>query len=156
MSSYEAPSRGSMRTRSLSGKSGVLMDDDAADVLAVEHVLVALVDLVKPVPARDQLVELEVTRLVQADEQRHVHERAAAAVDGALDPALVADQHPGVLVDHPLADGGDGDLTGLADYPDGVGDDLVGQDADGDDGVVGQLPPAGFDDEIVCLLSGGE
>ena len=76
----------------------MLVDDHAADVLAVEHVLVALVDLVELVAAGDQLVQLELARLVEADELRHVDQGAAAAVDRALDPALVADQHAGVLV----------------------------------------------------------
>src|SRR6185312_11187633 len=40
-------------------RGSVLVDDHAADVLAVEHVLVALVDLIQLVPAGDQLVELE-------------------------------------------------------------------------------------------------
>src|SRR3984957_16618182 len=34
----------------------LLVDDHAADVLAVEHVLIALVDLLEPVAAGDQLV----------------------------------------------------------------------------------------------------
>src|SRR5215469_17936702 len=86
----------------------VLVDDDAADVLAVVHVLVALVDLVELVPAGDQLIELELARLVKADEHGHVDQRAAAAVDGALDAALVADQQAGVLVDPAVTYRGDG------------------------------------------------
>src|ERR1700722_676890 len=50
----------------------MLVDDDAADVLAVVHVPVALVDLVELVPAGDELVELQLARLVEADELRHV------------------------------------------------------------------------------------
>src|SRR5690606_32301242 len=46
--------------------SSVLVDDHAADVLAVVHVLIALVDLLQPVAAGDQLVELEGARAVQA------------------------------------------------------------------------------------------
>src|SRR5215472_8958187 len=123
---------GSLRERVL-----VLVDDHAADVLAVEHVLIALVDLVELVAAGDQLIKLEFARLVEADEERHVGQRVAAAVDRALDPALVADQHARVLVDHPPADRGDRDLAGLAHDLDGVLDHLVVQDADGSDRAVG-------------------
>src|SRR6185437_13030515 len=140
---------------SLSSIALVLMHDHAADVLAVEHVLVALVDLVELVPAGDQLVELELARPVKPDELRHVDSRAAAAVDRALDPALVADQHAGVLVDPAVPDGGDRDLTGLAYDLDGVRDHFVVQDADRDDRVVGEFAPGGLDDEVVRLLGGG-
>src|SRR5690348_146917 len=54
----ELPARGPGGAMVMSGSS-VLVDDHAADVLAVQHVLVALVDLVEPVGPRDQLVELE-------------------------------------------------------------------------------------------------
>src|SRR5215468_5845645 len=64
----------------------MLVDDHAADVLAVEHVLVALVDLVELVPAGDQLVQLELPGLVEADQERHVGQGVAAAVDRALEP----------------------------------------------------------------------
>src|SRR5215470_3931924 len=134
----------------------VLVDDHAADVLAVEHVLVALVDLVQLVPASDQLVQLELARLVQADQERHVDQGAPTAVDRALDLAPVAEQHAGVLVDHAPPDRGDRDLAGLADDLDGVLDHLVVQDADGDDRAVGELAPGGLADEVEGLLGGGE
>src|SRR5215467_2288216 len=134
----------------------VLVDDDAADVLAVVHVLVALVDLIELVPAGDQLIELELARLVEADEHGHVNQRAAAAVDGALDTALVADQHAGVLVDPAVAHRGDGDLAALAHDLDGVGDHLVVQFADGNDRGVGELAPGGLHHEVVRLLGAGE
>jgi hypothetical protein len=41
----------------------VLVHDDAAHVLAVEQVVVALVDLVEGVRPGDELVELDVARL---------------------------------------------------------------------------------------------
>src|SRR6185437_8801522 len=137
-------------------RGSVLVDDHAADVLAVEHVLVALVDLIQLVPAGDQLVELELARLVEADELRHVDQGAAPAVDRALDPALVPDQDARVLVDPAVPHRGDRDLAGLADDPDRVRDHLVVQDADGDDGLVGELAPGGLDHEVVRLLGGGE
>src|SRR5215470_15725912 len=87
---YVLPCRGSRRIRNLAGNSvgatSVLVHEDAADVLSVEHVLVALVDLLQPVPARDQLIQLEVARAVQAEQPRHVVQRIAAAEDGALHP----------------------------------------------------------------------
>src|SRR5580700_10072886 len=134
----------------------MLVDDHAADVLAVEHVLVALVHLVELVAAGVQLDQLELARLVEADEHRHVDEGAAPAVDRALDPALVADQHAGVLVDPAVSDRGDRDLAGLAHDLDGVCDHLVVQDADGDDRDVGQFAPGGLPDEVLRFLGGGE
>src|SRR6516165_5271568 len=128
---------------SLPGRVLVLVDDHAADVLAVEHVLIALVDLVELVAAGDQLVQLEIARLVEADEERHVGQGAAAAVDRALNPALVADQHARVLVDHALPDGGDRHLAGLTDDLDSVLDHLVVQDPNRDDRAVGELAPGG-------------
>src|ERR1700730_15288015 len=59
----------------------VLVDDHAADVLAVEHVLVALVNLIERVAAGDQLVQLELACLVEGDELRHVAPGGAAARD---------------------------------------------------------------------------
>src|ERR1700733_1360879 len=130
----------------------VLVDDHAADVLAVEHVLVALVDLIERVAGGDQLVELELARLVEADQLGDVDQGAAAAVDRALDTALVADQHAGVLVDPAVPDRGDRDLAGLAHDLDGVRDHLVVQDADGDDRDVGELAPGGLDHEVMSFL----
>jgi hypothetical protein len=59
---------------------------------------------------------------------------------------------PGVLVDPAVAHGGDRDLAGLAHHLDGVVDDLVVQDPDRDDRVVGQLAPRGLGHELVSLL----
>ena len=50
--------------------SSVLVDDDAAHVLAGEQVVVALVDLVQGVRPGDDLVELEVAGLVQPEDLR--------------------------------------------------------------------------------------
>src|SRR3984885_1364338 len=134
----------------------VLVDDHAADVLAVEHVLVALVDLIERVAGGDQLVQLELARLVEADQLGDVDQGAAAAVDRALDTALVADQHAWVLVDPAVPDRGDRDLAGLAHDLDGVRDHLVVQDADGDDRDVGELAPGGLDHEVMRFLGRGE
>ena len=54
------------------------------------QVAVSLVDLVERVRARDQLVELQLSRLVQRDLLGHVRARVRVAVDRALDPLLEA------------------------------------------------------------------
>jgi hypothetical protein len=46
--------------------TSVFVHGDAADVPALQHVLVALVDLVQAVPPGDELVQLQVARPVQA------------------------------------------------------------------------------------------
>ena len=55
----------------------ITMASRPSDVLAVEHVLVGLVDLVQLVPASDQLVELEVAGAVEIEQPGHVVERVA-------------------------------------------------------------------------------
>src|SRR5579859_108581 len=73
--------------RAMEHRSG-FVNEQAADVAAVQHVPVALVDLVERVPVRDQLVELELPRLVQLEQLRDRVERVAAAEQRALDPLL--------------------------------------------------------------------
>jgi hypothetical protein len=51
------------------------VDDHAAQVLARQQVVVALVDLLERLALRDDLVELEVTRLVQAEQVGHLEDR---------------------------------------------------------------------------------
>src|SRR5689334_9114320 len=125
--------------------ASVPVDDDAADQLAVLQVLVALVDLVEPVAAGDELVQLELAVPVQAEQPRYVVERVAHAEDVALDPALVAD-HPAVggeldVVLPAAADRGQRDLAALPGDGGGPRDDLGGEHAHRADGVVGQLAP---------------
>src|SRR3984885_6090815 len=134
----------------------VLVHDDATDVLAVQHVLVAQVDVLQPIPAADQLVQLQLAGLVEPEQPRDDKQGIAAAVESALYSALVADQHAGVLVDPTLPHGRDRDLTGLAHRLDGVVNNLIVQHPDGDDRVVGQLAPGGCHDELVRLLGGSE
>src|SRR3954451_10256976 len=77
-----APFQGPTLSVRRAGRKGVLhsvVDDDAADVLAVVEVLVGLVDLVEPVRARDQLVELQLPGPVQPQQLRDVVERVAVA-----------------------------------------------------------------------------
>jgi hypothetical protein len=50
----------------------VLVDDDAAHVLVAELVVGVLVDLVEGVRPGDDLVELDVARLVEAEDSRDV------------------------------------------------------------------------------------
>src|SRR5262249_3482592 len=57
------------------GRWSVLVDDDAADVAAGHHVLVAPVDLVEPVCGGDELVQLELAGPVQLDHPRDDVER---------------------------------------------------------------------------------
>src|SRR5262249_2317527 len=82
--------RSSTRARSATGS--VVVDDHAPDVLAVEHVLEALVDVVERVALRDQLVELELAGLVEPDQVADVVHRVARAEQRALDRLLVQGQ----------------------------------------------------------------
>src|SRR5215471_2715223 len=66
-------------------RSGAGMQDHAADVLAVQQVLVPLVDLVEGVGGGDQLVQLEVAGLVELHHPRDVVERVTGAEQAALD-----------------------------------------------------------------------
>src|SRR6516165_1937346 len=62
--------------------------DHPADVLAVQQILVALVDLVERVGGGDELVELEVARLVELDHAGDVVERVARPEQAALNALL--------------------------------------------------------------------
>src|SRR5690606_17404016 len=140
-------------------RRSVLVEDDAADVLAVDEVLVGVVDLVQAVGPGDELVELEVALVVQPQQPGDVVQRVAVAEQGAADLSLVADEHSGVdvhglLVDVP--DGGDGHLAALAGHGDGGTDHLLGDGVRGHDHVVGELPPGVGDDELSRLLGVGE
>src|ERR1700756_1418794 len=53
--------------------------DDAANIAALQHVPVAVVDLVEFVLARHHVVEVELARLVHRQQQRDVMVRVAAA-----------------------------------------------------------------------------
>lgn len=58
----------------------VLVHDDAADVLVVVEIGVALVDLIEGVCLGDQLVELDMSGPVQVQQLRDVVDRIAAAI----------------------------------------------------------------------------
>src|SRR3984957_20553682 len=66
----------------------VLVDDDAADVTARHHVLVALVDLVQRVPGGHQLGQLVRARPVEGEDAGDVVERFLRAEQRALQPLL--------------------------------------------------------------------
>lgn len=50
----------------MSGDS-VFVDDHSTNILAVQHVLVTLVDFVQAVPTSHQLIQLEVTGTVEIE-----------------------------------------------------------------------------------------
>src|SRR4051794_39943783 len=127
-------------TRASSAAESVLVDDHASDVLAVEHVLEALVDVVELVAVGHQLVELELPRLVEADEVADVVHRVAAAEQRALDRLLVEREDRAGELDGELVrvgEAGDDRRAALADRVDRGADDLRVDDVDGDDRLVG-------------------
>src|SRR5207253_6964958 len=63
--------------------TSVFMQDHAADVPSLQEVLVALVDLLQLVAARDQLVLLQVSRPVEPDQPRDFVHRVGGAEDDA-------------------------------------------------------------------------
>jgi hypothetical protein len=83
------PSRGSdSRGPGPGAAVGVGVDDHPADVLAVAHVLVALVDVLQGVARGDQVVEVELALLVEREELGDRRARAQPAEDGALEILL--------------------------------------------------------------------
>src|SRR5215469_2374230 len=137
----------------------VLVDDDAADVLAVVHVLVGLVDLVEPVLAGDQLVQLEVPGLVHADQPRDVEQGVGVAEQRTADLPHVADEEAGRQVHRALVemtDGRDCHLAALTGHQHRGLDHLLADHARREDYVVGELAPGGLDHVVAGLLFRGE
>src|SRR5215470_13267250 len=137
--------------------SGAGMQDHAADVLAVQQVLVPLVDLVEGVGVGDQLVQLQVAGPVKLHHPRDVVERVAGAEQAALDPLLEQGQQRAGQLDRVL--GGVGQArhdhrAALADRVEGVRDDLRGHDAYRDDGLVGADAAGQLGDQLLGLLGG--
>src|SRR5262249_45668968 len=98
--------------------SGTVMQDEAPDVLAVQHDLVTLVDLVEGVGLRDQLIQLQVTGAVELRHPRNVMERVARAKQAALHALFHQRQHGAVELDvvvHQVAQASDHDRPGLPD-----------------------------------------
>src|SRR5262249_47331614 len=115
-------------------RASVFVDDHSADVLAVEHVLEALVDVVQGVGVGDELVELELAGLVEADEVLDVVHRVARAEQRALD-GLFVERHDGAgELDRDLVgvgEAGDDRRPALSDRVDSRADDLRVDDVDG-------------------------
>src|SRR5438046_200041 len=130
----------------------VLVHDDAAEVLAVHHVLVALVDLVQGVALTDQLGQLDVAGLPQAQDHRDVVQRVGPAEQRALHPAVVADEDATGQHHVVVADAGDDDRARLAGQVDGRLDHLVVHLADGADHRVRELAAGQVDDGFLSLL----
>src|SRR3954469_21512591 len=89
-----AASRSSIsRSRPTGVSGGVIVDHHTADVLAVEQILVALVHFVQRVRPGDDLVQLDVARLVQTENLRDVVGRIAVAEQAADDRLAVQREH---------------------------------------------------------------
>src|SRR6516225_11221765 len=79
------PAMGGARPSDGGPGSGAVIEDHAADVLAVEQVLVSLVDLIEGVRRGDQLVQLQVTGPVELYHPRDIVERVAGTEQAPLD-----------------------------------------------------------------------
>src|SRR6201996_101391 len=62
----------------------VRVTDDSADVASLEHVLIALVDLLQLVLPGDHVVEVQLAGLVHRQQLRDVEVGVATSEDGAL------------------------------------------------------------------------
>src|SRR5215469_1890061 len=137
--------------------SGAGIQDHAADVLAVQQVLVPLVDLVEGVRGGDQLVQLEVAGLVELNHPRDVVERVAGAEQAALDAFLEQGQQRAGELDRVLGGVGQAGYhhrAALADRVEGVRDDVGGDDAHRDDRLVGAHAAGQLGDQLLGLLGG--
>src|SRR6266487_3799139 len=137
--------------------SGAAIHDHAADVLAVQQVLVALVDLVEGVGGGDQLVQLEVAGPVELHHPRDVVERVTGTEQAALDALLEQGQQRAGQLDRVLGrvgQAGHHHRAALADRVEGVRDDLGGHDAHRDDRLVGAHPAGQLGDQLLRLLGG--
>src|SRR5215468_10574393 len=136
---------------------GSAMHDHAADVLAVQQVLVALVDLVEGVGGGDQLVQLQVAGPVELDHPRDVVERVAGAEQAALDALLEQGQQRAGQLDRVLGrvgQAGHHHRAALADRVERVRDDVGGHDAHRDDRLVGAHAAGQLGDQLLGLLGG--
>src|SRR3984957_19938028 len=134
----------------------VLVDDDAADVAARHHVLVALVDLVEGVPGGDELVELQLARPVQLEHPRDDVERVVVAEQRALQPLLERGQLECVdvyrLGPEPAAHRRHDDDAALADRGEGRRDDFLGHHAHRDERLVRADAVGQLQRQLVRLL----
>src|SRR5690348_11119264 len=137
----------------------VLVDHHAADVLARQQVVVALVDLFQLVRLGDDLVQLEVAGLVQAEDLGDVGGRVAVAEQAALD--RLAEQGQDRPRDRDgrdlqLVQAGHHDRAALADGVEAGLHDLGRHEVHGEDGRVGALAAGHVGDGRLGLLGGGE
>src|SRR5436190_4933005 len=137
--------------------SGVAIQDHAADVLAVQQVLVPLVDLVEGVGGGDQLVQLQVAGLVELHHPRDVVERVTGAEQAALDALLEQGQQRARQLDRVLGrvgQAGHHHRAALADRVERVRDDLRGHDAHRHDRLVGAHAAGQLGDQLLRLPGG--
>src|SRR5690349_15872272 len=137
--------------------SGAVMQDHAADVLAVDQVLVSLVDLVEGVRRGDQLVQLQVAGLVKLHHPRDVVERVAGTEQAPLDALLEQGQDRPRDLDrglHRVGQPGHHDGAALADRVERVRDHLGGHDPHRDDRLVGAHAAGELGDQFLRLLGG--
>src|SRR5215471_6724631 len=157
--SRRSPTMGGARPSEPGGPlgSGAVMQDHAADVLAVEQVLVALVDLVEGVCRGDQLVQLQVAGLVELHHPRDVVERVAGAEQASLDALLEQGQDRARDLNrvlHRVGQPGHHHRAALADRVEGVRDDVGGDDAHRDDRLVRAHATGQLGDQLLRLLGG--
>ena len=137
----------------------MLVDDDAAYVLAGQQVLVTLVDLIQGVGPGDDLIELEIAGLVQAKDLGDVGGRVAVTEQAALHGLAEQRQDgPGQLDGRlqQLVEPGQHDDSVLADRVEPRPHDLGGHEVDGEDGRVGALAPGHLGNGLLRLRRGGE
>src|SRR3954469_6596835 len=145
-------------TPASSVRASVFVNEHSPDVLAVEQVLIALVDLVQRVALGDQLVQLELARLVEPEQLRDVVHRVGRAEQRALDRLLVERHHGAGELDGELVrvgEAGDDLRPALADDLEGRADDVLVDHVDGDDRLVGADAPGQLLGELVRLLGAG-
>ena len=121
----------------------MLVDDDAADVPAIHQVVIALVDLIERIGTGNELVELEVAGLVEAEDLRDVRRRVAVTEQAALHRLPEEGQDRAGKLDRWLghaAQAGDHRDAVLARHIEGSLDDVLVHDADSDDRGVRTLP----------------
>src|SRR5579859_1857591 len=157
--SRRSPTMGGARPTDAGGGpgSGGVMQDHAADVLAVEQVLISLVDLVKGVCRGDQFVQLQLTGLVELHHPRDVVERVAGAEQAPLDALLEQGQDRARQLDRGLGrvrQPGHHHGAALADRVERVRDHLGGDDPHRDDRRVGAHAPGQLGDQLLRLLGG--
>src|SRR6185437_15181799 len=131
--------------------TSVLVDDDAADVLTIHKILVALVNFVQGVLLSNEFGELDVAFVPQTQDHRDVVQRICAAEQRALHFPVVADKNAAGQRHLVVTDTGDDDRARLARHVDGSLDHLVVHLADGADHLVRELPPGEVDEHFLGL-----